>query len=664
MSLFIVSLYNVVRAGLEFNWYQSLTVLGFAFFILNFPIFLAEINPSKNKLWKDEYILTFVLLFIACLLGLISIKTDYFFVVIGLLSFIRNLFFYAKRSDKYEIISIGFVLILSMSFCTKVWDGNYTHPLLIELTPFDTRPHLDTWFHVSIAQMIKTYHIPSTGLNGIPFIHYHFGSHLIFACLSKTLNIHTLNFYQLAYPAVFIPLFIKSILGLPIAWSERLNREYKASIWSWIVLTASMMGVFPNGIQQAATSNWNAFAISESYCVSLFFFFSTLHLMICHLQFSKESSGTQIEFYIFSLMLIFMVGLSKISTLFIFDVIIIYLAIRLKLYYQKSFVFLLVLIGVVSIACLNITMDEHYVNPFELFHFFRTFVQLNVFSFVLVYFFWSIILIIALILLLKWQPESVDKLFPKVLIETVLVICVAGFIPGALLNIDGGSAAYFMDIQFWFALSFILVIIPEFVSASNVFFASLIKKQQRILLVSTIVITLSVGFVVVRHFFNYSMNFVQHNYRIYNWVGGKHLKEETYAKKLSFTEFLRDWKHLQVQMDSNLRVSQDYKHLRRLYLMDTLTYNEKSKTTLKLLDSSQLSLKYPCNIYPFFIPALTGMALEDGYVFEDCFGKNYGFEYYSRRELSKEKYHPSGITNKLEITIRKEGVTLVPRNGK
>ncbi len=94
--------------------------------------------------------------------------------------------------------------------------------------------------------------------------------------------------------------------------------------------------------------------------------------------------------------------------------------------------------------------------------------------------------------------------------------------------------------------------------------------------------------------------------------------------------------------------------------MDTLSSNEKSETILILRDASQLSQKYPCNIYPFMIPALTGMALRDGYVLEDCNSKNYSFEYYNRIDLQKDKFESADITKIVEIKIKSEGIILAP----
>lgn len=662
MSLFIVSLYNVIRAGLEFQWFQSITTLGFALFLFNFPIiFIEKIAIKSNvKLIKDENILTFALLFIICLLGWLSIKTSYFFILLGFFSFFINFILFTKTINRYDAISLFFVLILSIWICIKVWEGDFTHPLLLEVMPFDNRLHLDTWFHISIAQMIKTYQIPSTGLNGIPFIPYHFGSHLIFACLSKTLNIHMFSFYQLAFPVIFIILFIKVVMGLPITWAERHSDTYQIGFWFWLVLTFSLIGIFPNGILQDATSNWNTFAISESYSVSLIFLFFIFHILISYFPLQKESNNFKIIICIIGLFMIFMIGLSKISTLFMLNVVLSFLVIRLQLYHQKSIVYLFSIIALLSIGCLVITMDQYSFSTLEPFHFFKNYVKLDSLSFVVVYFFWSILLILTLLILLKFENSLESKFFYRVLIGTVLVICIIGFIPGALLNINGGSAAYFMDIHLWFSVGFILIILPRFINLSKTLLGSLAKTTQKVVIILGTCLVLYVGLISFKNFRYYAKLFIRNTYITYNWIGGNHIGDDTFVQKVKISVLLRDWKNLRTKMDSNLKQSPDYKALRRLYLMDTLSLDEKSKTILVVRDVSQISKKYPCSIYPFLIPALTGRALKDGYIYEQCESKNYSYEYYKIKALQYDKLERIGISKRVEIKINEQGVTLNP----
>jgi hypothetical protein len=652
MSFFMACLYNVIRGGLEFQWYESLVVLGFAFTLFNLPIVLAEIEIErfslKSKLWKDEYVLTFLLLVFTCLVGVISLSIGYLFSVIGILAFLRNVSTSSNKLNWYDAVSLVFVTVITVWVCLKVWDGHYTHPLLLEMVPFDNKLHLDTWFHVSITQMIKTYQVPTTGLNGLPFIHYHFGSHLIFALISKALDVHAFTFYQLAFPVVFIPLFFKVVLTLPVAWAERQNREYQIGIWFWLILAFGLVGVFPNWLLQNAASNWNAFASSESHCVSLTFFFLLIHVIFGH--FDTEKTMAKFEIVIFCL-LVLILGLLKISTLFMFDVLFGYLFLRLKLFRKKSNNLLFLLVALISVACLAVGLDRYSENDYVAFHFFKTFVKTDALRFILIYYFWSLVLVVILVILNRVRKPG-DNSFHRILLEAVVVICVAGALPGAILNIHGGSAGLFMDVHLWFSLAFLLVILPDVIGVVKGFYSSY-RHKQRIIIIWVSIIILC-GWHAYRNFRYYRINFVQTTDLIYHSLAGKSIDPKLLTRNIS--GLLKNQTRLQPQIDSTLTSNPHYKILLSLYRLDSISLAEKSRT-LVVSDPAMLSQKYPCNIYPFMIPALTGMAMTDGYHFENCIYHNYYYEYYSAEKLQEDRAKKTGFSLS-EIKISRDGVTV------
>ncbi len=651
MSILIACLYSLIRSGLEFEWYPSLTVLGLALCFINFPIALIGSKRAKLRtiFVQDEYVLTFALLMIACLLGFLSVKTAYFFTAIGLISLFVNLFGYFKEWERYEGVSIVFISLLSIWVIIKVWGGHYLHPMLLELMPFESKGHIDTWFHVAITQMIKTYHIPSTGLNGVPFVPYHFGSHLIFASLSKGLDIHAFTFYQLGFPVVFIPLLFKVVMAFPVAWAERNGQVYNFRLAFWLIFIACMVGVFPNGIMQKATSNWSAFATSESYCVSLIFFFLALHLIIFHFESIRESrQGPKSLLYIICILQIFLIGITKISTLFIFDAVLFYLFLRLKLYKQKSTLIFGTIVAIISCGSLVLTMNESSGHTVTLFHFLNNYVSINIFGFILVYYFWSILLVFLILYLMGGSKRENDY---RILIETILVICVAGFLPGAFLHINGGSANYFMDVHFWFSLVFILAILPEVLMRVNALVGTINKAA---LVVCGAVVILS-GIVMIRNFRFAQKRFFRETYVIYSRIGGRELSEELLPRSVGYTTLLRERKLLWSKMDSSLSVSPYYHNLKSLYSLDTIPFNVKRQTALVINDVSLLAEKYPCNIYPFMFPALTGMTRKDGYLLEHCVDKDYSFEYYRQKDLQEKRFQDAGITKQLKLEITPAG---------
>ena len=46
--------------------------------------------------------------------------------------------------------------------------------------------HSDTYFHIALSGIIAKFLVPTIGADGLEFIKYHFGSHLVAAGLSKS----------------------------------------------------------------------------------------------------------------------------------------------------------------------------------------------------------------------------------------------------------------------------------------------------------------------------------------------------------------------------------------------------------------------------------------------------------------------------------------------
>jgi hypothetical protein len=71
--------------------------------------------------------------------------------------------------------------------------------------------HQDTLFHASIASMIKTYGVVSTGLHGLVETPYHVLSHRLFATLSILSGVHVLETYGVLQIIFLCPLLIAAV---------------------------------------------------------------------------------------------------------------------------------------------------------------------------------------------------------------------------------------------------------------------------------------------------------------------------------------------------------------------------------------------------------------------------------------------------------------------
>jgi hypothetical protein len=101
------------------------------------------------------------------------------------------------------LLLMGFIVFLFYS-------SNYVSPLYIEKIILG-KAQTDPLFFSSLSNMFSTLGWVSTGVDGSPYINYHYGSMALFAGLKNWIGLNSLMFYNIAFPAIFIPLFFKTL---------------------------------------------------------------------------------------------------------------------------------------------------------------------------------------------------------------------------------------------------------------------------------------------------------------------------------------------------------------------------------------------------------------------------------------------------------------------
>lgn len=153
----------------------------------------------------------------------------------GLLVASTHVFVHARhpgrlRSVAVALLGVGFGIYVSLAF----WGTGYHSPFFTERI-LSGIAHIDTLFHSSVGNLFQTYFFPTIGLDGVLLLKYHTGSHFVLGSLAGLGQIPVVDFYNVSYPIVFIPLFFKALLlsGLDLARS----RSYSwSSLWSASVL--------------------------------------------------------------------------------------------------------------------------------------------------------------------------------------------------------------------------------------------------------------------------------------------------------------------------------------------------------------------------------------------------------------------------------------------
>jgi hypothetical protein len=165
------------------------------------------------------------------------------------------------------IRTLGCGAVLGAFLACWAWGDRYHDPLL-RWSILGGRAHRDQLFHASLANMIRTYGVPSTGLDGVPFVPYHYGSHFLFAQLGELIGIPGMDVYELVYPVVFLPLLIHAVLIAAVA-SSGVGSALQSSrrVLFWFALIVGLVGVVPSSERQIGV--WfDSDLFSESMCLA------------------------------------------------------------------------------------------------------------------------------------------------------------------------------------------------------------------------------------------------------------------------------------------------------------------------------------------------------------------------------------------------------------
>ncbi len=261
----------------------SLTV-GFLFYFYNGDYENNKIIILKCFLFllfavlQTELLLLFLKRFSAALLVSLFIAAALSFIPnsfrIILLALIMFCIYYLKRSVFYKtknIMILGFSFLTGIIFGLAVWEGtseNVTDPFsAMKIEQLTLNP--DTLFHASLAEMIKSFGTVSTGLHGLPKVHYHILSHFFFACLSKILKTQVYEVYGFAQYLVMGPFLVYSYFRLADGFLKVQAGGIRFLLFSGIVIFSS---VFSRNFGQSIPN-----ITSESYFLSVILFAGFLH---------------------------------------------------------------------------------------------------------------------------------------------------------------------------------------------------------------------------------------------------------------------------------------------------------------------------------------------------------------------------------------------------
>lgn len=590
----------------------------------------------------------------------------------------------------------------------RIWHWGYVNPLFVENIILDTShmAHMDTLYHAAITGMIKTYGIPSTGLDGIPFRAYHFGSHWLFAQLSKLLNLRVIDFYQLGYPVIFIPWLLQCML----LFALELNKHYKNMIQLidlrnnvvfWLVFFLVLLECTP---VSRFTFRYGIHTISQSYMVSLIFAFLFLSIGL-NLINNRDNLGKYswqfVTFIITIPGLICFVALTKVSVGFLLICVYTYMLYRMNCFKNILPTISLIITFLLTISVIltiNSGQQGLIIVPFNI---------IIIHTIKLLIIFFSQFLSWLFIAYRLYETHSVTvkdfvnnvKTNQVMDVEVIALLCFISVAPFFIMQESGGGEFYFTDVQNMVAISFLLANLPKI--------AGLIREWiSQTKLIKNVVIALSLLCFVLMSIFILTpvKKLIESNLRTriayyYMSVGydPKNVKEFSKFDKENMKEFskiVRKYMELKglainysindgslsrlidaVKNDlifrDNIRIDDvRVKLINNIYDLGMMGAAEKKKTIIFIPQSNRLYWELLSDIYkrrsPFIVPAISEIALikglPTGLAEEEIKSMGYGYMGY---KFPQKQQAGEGTLDKIcQEAISKGFSQLIVLNGK
>jgi hypothetical protein len=467
LAIGLAAIYWISRAGLANPIRPVIEVTLVSLFMINAPYTarLISVKLDVRRGWATSYGSYWLLaILITALAGRYAGNTVLpVFLAAGALTFLVTMVDWLRHGSLWRS---AIVIIGSLAFSTfaggVVWGRIYKSPLFMEMLATTGIVHHDPISLAAIASMLLTYGVPTVGLDGIPYMPYHWGSPWLFAQLSRLLGRSPLDFYNLGYVITIVPFFFGGILAFATEMRSTLAKaasvDLRDNLRLLAILGIAVVGVFPITSMDRMGVWTSNLIISESYAVGLPV--ALLLVAITVVYWKSEARG-----WIYPLLIlpagIIALGYLKISFMILGFLAVLYAGARTGFYRKPVYLLAgVALTGLFLFTFTNVSLPAHREGLVPL-DFLKSFVPFSWWPFFfLVHLFWSWLYIV-----LRLRTEGVDTFADlkralsagQILdVEIVALVAVAGVGPGLVAHIDGGSAFYFSDIQRWLSVGLLI----------------------------------------------------------------------------------------------------------------------------------------------------------------------------------------------------------------
>jgi len=492
VSIGMAALYWVMRIGFEDSVVVAARPVGIALFISSFPFIasrgiwaLRGKEQSALPPWWGSY--AFLWLFglaLTAILGRLVPALGFsplpMLAIVGVVSFLTIFAKWITRAPLWRsLLLVAGSGAFSVWASGVVWETIYKNPLFYENYVLNGKIHHDVLPLAAIGNMLRTYHVASTGIDGLNYVPYHWGTPWLFAQFSNLTGDKVFDFYQLGFPVTMIPMFFGGTVAFAVAMRNRrkgpeAGQDLRNDFRFWFVFLAACIGIIPlSGLEGMAV--WSSLLISESYVVAVPCGLLLLATIVAFYDGASQRAGDgtrRIRAVADSLFVLIGIplgiaglGYLKISLMVLGFALAMYALFRLRLYRRPLYVMaalLLVVLFYITYGQVSLPAHREGLSPFD---FLWAFVRPAWWPFFpIVHLFWSWVYIAV-----RLRSEGVGTFADlkeaaaeqRLLdVEAVALVALLGIAPGLILHIDGGSAFYFSDVQRWLAVGLLLSRLP------------------------------------------------------------------------------------------------------------------------------------------------------------------------------------------------------------
>jgi len=646
-------LYWIGRIGFTNPVRPIVVTLGLALFIICVPTALATFIGRKGdnaeRWWLAPPILGIASIALTALLGAIVYPTHINLglpiTIAGAAAFCAVLVLWLRRSRAISIVLIVAFLALFTAWVGGIaWGTRYKTPLFWEQISDRANVHHDPLYYVSMANSMRAYGVPSTGLDGVPYTPYHYGSAWLNSQWADLAGVDVLTFYSLGPTVLMAPVFFAGLLLLAgearAAWRLKrrdddisVQKPFQEDWPAWLVFVGVTIGFIPSTALDAL-GIWNRhLLISESYLTGLCVFILCASLAI-NWWFGRDqrTKGDAAFILLVAPLLLISLGFLKVSLMLLALAVVLWAILRTGLLRDRLFLagsIVTLAASAVTFKLVSVAAQNQGIVPFS---FMRYYADGRSWPYFIVgHLFWSWIYIAFRIREEKLPALSdlygalrTGRLLDA---ELVAVVAICGFLPGELIDIHGGSAVYFSDVQRWIAAPLAMAVAARWIAGRKTASSRAGLGSMRLATVAAILIAIPVGLTIVFNVGRAVRGAVIQN------VG---LREQFYSYAGVSVEGpvrVRD-PHV---LAAGLQKAPDYGMISALRALDAEPRELKRKTLLFVPQSDSafwhvFSEPERCSFAPLVGPATSGLALLDGMPPASCDRTDqYGLTAYARR---------------------------------